>query len=260
VLLEDKTIFLDPTLETCSFGDLPSDDENRQVLLFKEDKYEIQNTPLYPAQHNLTRQILALKINSNETITAKKNIFSQGMYEQAQRYWLLYTPPQLIEEALKEKIQDISIGATLDQYNIENLGNLNTPVILDYTFRGPEYFTIAGNLRIMPQLASLDAALVAKDRRIYPIDFSVLDTREAVLEVEIPDNFVIKYIPDSVTEDSQWLKFIVEYSYKDNKLSFRQKMVLKKTVVSELDYSNFKALFEKLAKKIKQRVILERTK
>ncbi|MFA5411522.1 MAG: DUF3857 domain-containing protein [Candidatus Omnitrophota bacterium] len=258
--LEDKIIFLDPTAETCSFGDLPAGDQERQVLLIKEDKYEIENTPLYPAGHNLTRQTLALKVNSDETLTGRKSVFTQGIYGQGQRYWLLYTPPQLVEEVLKEKIQGISIGAVLGRYNIENLGDLNKPVVLDYEFRGTEYFISAGNLRVMPELSGLDTSLVAKDRRIYPLDFGVPDSREMVFEIEIPDNFVIKYIPDSVSEDTAWLSFIVEYSRKKNKLLFRQKIELKKTTVSTADYPDFKVFFEQLAKKIKQRVILEKVK
>ena len=43
VQLKDKIVFLDPTCSTCSFGDLPASDQARQVLVFKEDNYEIQN-------------------------------------------------------------------------------------------------------------------------------------------------------------------------------------------------------------------------
>src|SRR4030042_6494569 len=62
VSLEDKLIFLDATSETCSFGDLPEDDQSRQVLLFKEDGYKIEGTPLYPAGQNLLKQSLRMKV------------------------------------------------------------------------------------------------------------------------------------------------------------------------------------------------------
>ena len=258
VSVKDKIIFVDPTAETCSFGDLPADDQGRQVLIFKDDGYKIQNTPLFPAEHNLIKQYLKIKINRDETIAAEKSIFSYGMYDQGQRFWMLYTPPELIQESLKEKIQAVSIGATLDSYNIKNLDDLNTPVILNYAFRGLEYSTIAGKTRIMPQLVSLDTSLVAKDKRKYPIAFPVLDNKETIFEIEIPGNCVIKYMPPSITEDSPWLKFMVEYNQKNNKIYFIEKIELKKNIISQEDYPTFKALFEGLAKKIKQRIILEK--
>ena len=256
--LEDKVVFLDPTAETCPLGDLPAADQDRQVLLFKEDGYKIEATPFYPAAHNMLRQLLYMKINSDEAITAKKDVFTYGLFDQAQRYWLLYTQPELIREALKEKIQDISIGAKLLKYDIENLGDLNKPVVLRYDFKGGEYFTSAGDLRILPQLAGLDTSLIAKDERRYPIDFVSLDSRENSFSVEIPDSFVIKYIPESISEESTWLKVELEYNYRGNQLSFRQRSELKKRLVLASEYPEFKNFFEGLARKIKQRIVLER--
>ena len=256
--LEDRVVFLDPTAQTCSFGDLPTGGQGRKVLVFTEEGYKIQDTPLYPAEHNLARQNLKIKLNYDETINGERDIFTYGVYDQSQRYWLLYTPPELIGDALKEKIQEISIGSTLDKYSIKNLDNLNEPVVLSYTFKGPEYTTSAGNLRIMPQLAVTNTSMVAKDKRKYPIDFDILESKEIIFEIEIPQNFVIKYMPDNVNQDSQWLKFIVEYSYKNNKIYFRQKTELKKTAVSEEEYPGFKKFLESLAKQIKQRIVLEK--
>jgi hypothetical protein len=260
VLVKDKIIFLDPTASTCAFGDLPASDQARRVLIFKEDTYEIQDTPLHSASRNLIRQYIDIDINPDESISSQKIISSLGVYDQAQRYWLLYTQPQLIEETLKEKIQDISIGAKLITYNIKNLNDLNIPVELSYKFYGPEYFTSAGNLKIMPQLAGLDASLVAKEKRRYAIDFGILDTKETVFEIKIPRNFIIKYIPANLSESSPWLDFNVEYKNEGAKLYFKQKTQLKKTVISENEYAAFKSFFEAIAKKIKQRIILEKIK
>jgi tetratricopeptide (TPR) repeat protein len=259
VALKDRIVFLDPTAETCPFGDLPSMDQGRGVLIYKEEGYEIGRTPLFAAQHNLVSQRTNIKVKSDESITAARDIISTGIYDQSQRSWLLYTQPKLIEQSLQSKIQGFSIGAKLEKYHIENLDNLNTPVYLSYSFQGPEYFTSAGNLRVMPQLASFDEIyLVAKDKRKYAIDFSILDAKESILTVEIPPNFVVKYLPQSIVKDSPWLKCMVEYYIKDNRISFKQWTELKKTEVTANEYSDFKSLLEDLAKKAKERVVLER--
>ncbi len=258
LVLENKIIFLDPTAETCSFGDLPSGDQGRKVLIFKDNIYELGNTPVYPAQHNLNRQLVNLKITPDETLSATKTIYTQGIYDQGQRYWLLYTQPELVAEILKKKIQDVSIGALLDNYSANNLDDLNSPVVLTYSFKGPEYFTSAGILRIMPQLANLDVSLVAKDRRKYPIDLEILDTKEVEIEIELPPGLKVKYLPAGISEDNAWIKFNVEYKYKNNKIYFHQIAESKKNMISENEYPMFKEFFESLAKKVKQRIILEK--
>lgn len=260
VSLEGKTVFLDPTAQTCSFGDLPPVDQRRRVAVFKEDGYLIQETPLYEAAHNLIRQALSININPDETIAAEKSVFSHGVYDQAQRYWLLFTPPELIEQTLTEKIQEVSIGAKLKSYNIANLNDLNEPVVLSYAFQGPEYLTMGGDLRILPQLADVDSSLVAKEKRDFAIDFGFLDAKETVTEIQIPANFTVRYLPQDIDEDNQWLKFKVAYSHKGNKIIFRQDAELKQTVIPVTEYADFKSFFAGLAKKVKQRIILEKVK
>jgi tetratricopeptide (TPR) repeat protein len=260
VSLEGKIIFLDPTAETCPFGDLPDADQDRKVFICQEDDYKIADTPLFAPAHNLVKQVTRIKINKDESMSGEKEIFTYGIYDQGQRYWLLYTQPELIEAQLKEKIQDFSIGAKLKDYSIENLDDLNKPVVLRYSFNGPEYFTAAGQLRIMPQLTGLDTSLVAKERRTYPIDFGILDSKEVVFEIEIPEGFSVKYIPANVAEDSPWMKFSAQYERREKVLSFRQKIEFKKNMVSESEYAPFKDFYESLAKKIKQRVVLEKGK
>lgn len=260
VRMNEKIIFIDPTAETCSFGDLPADDQNRRVLMFPESGYSIADTPLYPAEHNLIRQEAQVKITADENVVAKKTISSLGIYDQAQRYWLVYTPPQLVEESLKEKIQEFSIGAKLNSYSIDNLDDLNFPVVLNYEFTGNEYFTEAGDLRIMPQLSRLDTGFIAKERRNYPIDFNILDSKETVYVIEIPKNFTVKYLPDSITRDSKWVKFISEYAQKNNRLYFSQRIDAKVSLINQDEYSDFKNFFESLVKETKQRIVLEKKK
>lgn len=253
-----ELVFLDPTAETCSFGDLPVDDQARRALVCKEEGFLIRETPFYPASHNLIQQGLKLTLNSDESVTGEKTTVTRGMYDQTQRYWLLYTPPELIESALREKIQDVSIGATLVDYDIENRANPDKPLVLRYSFKGPEYATAAGRLRILPQLVYLDTSLVAKESRQYPIDFAVLDTKEISYEIEIPPDFSVRYIPEDVKAESPWLKVAVAYSRKGRAIRLTQKMELKRQYVTREEYPAFKEFFEGLAKKIKQRIVLER--
>lgn len=255
--LGGKDYILDPTAETCSFADLPPQDQDRGILVIKENTFEIRKSPLFEPGHNLVKQLTQLKVNNDESINVNKQVFVRGEYDQAQRYWLLYTPPELIEESLKERIQSFSIGAKLIKYDIQNLGDLNTPVVLTYEFSGQEYFTRAGLLRIMPQLTGIDTSIVAKAQRKYPIEFISLDSKENILELQLPAGFKVKYLPQSIAEESPWLDFSAEYRVSADKISFVQKNKVKKPVIGIGEYAQFKQFYESLAKKIKQRVVLE---
>lgn len=168
--------------------------------------------------------------------------------------------PELIKEQIAAKAQEVSIGARLESYKVKNLNDLNKPVELSYKFRGPEYLVNGGNLRIMPQVGTLDTNLVAKDSRRYPIDFGFLDTKELELNLLLPGNFMIKYMPEDIKKDSPWMKFEASYRSEGRKLIFKQKLEVKKNKIPEGEYPAFKAFFENLAKSLKQRAVLERRK
>ncbi len=258
VELDGKYIFLDPTLETCPFRDLPLDDQDRKVLIFKEDGFDIQTTPLFAAEHNRIERKLKIEIDEGENIHALREVFSFGFYNQMQRAWLLYTQPEMIRQVLEEIIQEISIGSKLKEYKIENLENLNKSVILRYTFQGPEYWTEAGNLRILPQLASLDNSIAAKESRDYPIDLELFDTEELYFEITFPSTFKIKYLPKGFLVKNQWLEFNCHYSHQGNTIYFRQMRILKKKEINVLEYPEFKKFYQNLLRQIKQRIVLER--
>jgi tetratricopeptide (TPR) repeat protein len=260
VLIEGEIVFLDPTAETCSFGDLPPADYDRKVLVIKEDGFAIKNTPLYPASHNLSQQYFKVKVNQDETIDVEKTIYTQGVYQQGQRYWLLYTPPELIGQQLQEKIQEVSIGAKLDGYRAKNASDLDKPVSLSYNFKGPEYFTSAGLLRIMPQLSVIDRKLVSREKRRYPIELEFLDSLETDFEFIMPEDLAVKYMPDNISEDNPWLALKVEYGQKGNAIYFKQRAQFKKDTITQGEYPDFKKSFEELSKKIKQRIVLEKLK
>ena len=260
VKFQGRLVFLDPTAETCSFDDLPPGDQERKVFICGSEGYKIENTPLYPADHNRIRQSADIKINADESIVAEKSVFSFGVYDQSQRYWLLYTMPELVKEEISARAQEVSIGAKLESYKIKNLNDLNKPLELSYRFAGPEYLINGGNLRIMPQVGTLDTGLVAKDSRRYPIDFGFLDTKTVELNLSLPENFVIKYMPEDINKDSPWMRFEASYRTDGKRLVFKQNLELKKTEIAQKDYPAFKAFFENLAKALKQRTVFERKK
>lgn len=258
VELDGALVFMDPTAETCSFGDLPVGDQGRRVLVIKDNGYAIETIPLFPAERNAVRQEFRLALEPDEGLSGEKRIASQGIYDQSQRYWLLYTIPQQVEDTITAALQGISTGARLLEYRAEHVAELGLPVILHYRFSGPEFFVTGGPLRIMPQLGSLDASLVAKDKRAYPLEFGYLDTRETEYRIALPAGYSTRYIPETFLEDSPWMKMSGVYERKPHEIVFRQRIETKKVAVSREEYGRFKAFYETLLRRLKQRIILEK--
>lgn len=255
-----KLIFMDPTAETCSFGDLPAADQDRTVLVIKENGYEIARTPLYPTSHNTVSQRLSLVIGADEGISGERAVSSSGVYDQAQRYWLLYTIPDMVKDTIAGKIQEFSIGARLDGYVVENLNELDTPLVLRYSFTGPEFMIPAGPLRILPGFAGIDMSAVAKAARTYPIFYPVLDQKDVETAISLPPGYAVRYLPKPVHEENEWISYSARYDTQGQKLVFRQSSVLRRRTITQEEYPAYKSFIEQMGLRVKQRVVLERKK
>jgi hypothetical protein len=258
VRIDREDIFLDPTASTCALGDLPADDQGREVIVFQDDGYNIQTTLLYPAQHNKLVQDTNIKIGSDEAMTAQRGIFTYGNYDQMQRAWLLYTPPDLIFQSLEERIQSFCVGGQLIRYNVKHADDLNTPSVLEYAFSGRDYWARAGSLRILPPLVDIDTSLVAKQERRYPIDLSIPQAKMAELDIELPAEFKVKYLPDDIIRESPWISASVKYTEKANVIHFIQNVQVNKPEVTPQEYKEFKEFLEDFSRQAQQRIILEK--
>jgi len=255
--IDNQMVFLDPTGETVSFGDLPRADQDRKVLVFLKDRWRILKTPLFIPAHNRTKVDMKITINDDESILAERDIFTFGCYDQAQRWWLKYTKPILYEEVLKEKIHKISPGSRLLDYEIDNIDNINEPIRLTYRFAGTEYLVKAGKARIISQLGDISLSVVAKDERQYNIDFGALDEKERHIQIILPAHLKVRFLPESIRYVTRWIEFVNQYNYSDNAINFSQKARLKKRVVRKEEYAEFKDVLEEISKKINQCIVLE---
>ena len=261
VEIAGEYIFLDPTAETVPFGDLPSADQARKVLVIFEDKYQIMTTPDFNSEHNLLESDMSIKINPDESITANRAIFSSGIYEQAQRYWLIYTQPSLIEESIKGKVQEFSPNGRLIDYKIENARDLDRPIVFNYSFVGDDFLVRAGRARILPGLSEgIDVSNVVKEKRNYPLYFGQLSQTQGAVKIDIPKKLRVKYLPESERVDNEWIKFSVDYKLAGDTLECFSKQAAKKKYIPVSEYQQYKNFIEGLARKLNQAIILEEVK
>ncbi len=258
VELGGKLIFLDITAEVCPFGDLPEDDQQRRVLVFKPDKYEIFQIPLFAPDKNRVEYKTDIKLDSLENIFCLRKVSTFGQFDQGQRFLLRYTPENLVEQGIKEKIQDIALSGKLIKYNYENRDDLNQPIRLVYEFEGKNFLSSAGPARILPQFGRVDTSIVAKDKRDYPLELGLPAENISLINIMLPDSLSIKYVPENIENRTQWMDYSISYDLENNYLRIRQKQVLKTRQVPQKDYADFKKFLEELAISLNQHVVLEK--
>jgi len=257
VELDGRLIFLDPTAETTSFGDLPNGDQGRKVLVFYGDRYEIVKTPVFESSHNRVIKEMSITLNGGETLSAERNIRTFGVYDQSQRYWLKYTKPVKIKEQLEKKVNSITPQAKLKKHEISDVLNMNEPCVLRMEFEGKDYLKKAGNFRLLPQWGGIGTSLVSKEKRKYPVKSRFSSEELVRSEIKFPGNWDVKFIPEEIKEDNEWFLYSRKFNVKDKTIIYEEKTVSKGKDIDVSDYGRYRKIILDLNQKTRNQVVLE---
>jgi transglutaminase-like putative cysteine protease len=253
-----EPVFMDATGPTVSWRDLPVGDQGRMTLVFFKDKYGLRRTPLFASEHNKIATTMKIVVNADESITAERQVDARGFYQQAQRSWLKFTMPTLIEEDMGRKARTIAPGAVLKNYVIKNVDDMDKPILFSYTFAAPQYLRKAGSTRVMDPLGGADVSWVVKESRRYPMEFDALQAEATTIEVELPAHLAVKYLPKPAQAQTKWFDFSNRYEkIGKNVVRFTSLARTKTRDISAQEYPAYKKALEATAFSSDQQVIIE---
>jgi hypothetical protein len=255
-----ELIFMDPTSEVTPFREVPLADQKRKVMVFLDDKWLLTEIP--ENKENRINYLMDISLEPSEDAVISRTLTSQGFFSSSHRYYLRHTHPALIKEDIQKKMTQISSLSRLLDYKIMNVDGLNESPVLSYKFKAAKFLNPAGNLRIISKLdqIGLDHNLISKEQRNFPLDFEAIFTKEAKVEIGLPKNLKVKYLPRSKNLENQWFNLKVSYKKYSDHVDFYQSFATKKRFVDKADYQKFKKQFEAALYLLREEIILEKSK
>ncbi|MFH2083759.1 MAG: DUF3857 domain-containing protein [Candidatus Omnitrophota bacterium] len=257
VEIDGQIIFMDPTAETCSFGDLPGGDQGRKTLVFFDDRYEIIETPVFGSAENRVSKEMTVKVEEDESISATREVLTKGISDQGQRYWLKYTKPVKIKEQLEKAVNAITPDASLLKYELPDIENMNEPCRLRMMFTGMDYLKKAGGIRLAPQWGGVDTALVAKEERKYPVKASLPSEESVETRLILPPSWKAVFIPEDINEENKWFSMNRQFRLSGSELIYTEKTVTNNEDVTPEDYKKYRALMFDLHRRTRSQAVFE---
>ncbi len=256
--LGQDLIFMDPTSETTPFLDIPLADQERPVMVFFDDSWLITETS--QDKDNEVAYEMDIVLNGQENATILRKVSTKGFFAAGYRWYLKYTHPVILEEDIQKKMVEISSLSRLINYEFKNVDDFDKDPMLTYSFEAEKFLNPAGNLRIVPVLdqIDLDHNLIGKEKRNFPIDFEGLYTKAGKIQIILPKDMKVKYLPSSTTLENPWFKLKVDYAGRDEYINFYQEFSIKKRFVVQKDYEEFKKHLEDCLYLLREEIILEK--
>jgi len=225
---EGEHLFIDPVAENYRFDYLSSSDQNRDVLIFNDEKVVFAKTLLAKPEENAYYSQSQTKIGLDGSIECEVKNFGFGGKEASLRSFIIKNRPTKIKESLEERVNEISSGAKLLTYAHSNPLNFKERFGLNFKYNAKDYCKKAGDILIfdVPEIWKSCPDTGKKDRR-YPIVVWNNSYNKDEVEFNVPEGYKLYHLPEPVEIINQYFEFRSSYRQEGEKIFYQGELIKK---------------------------------
>jgi hypothetical protein len=255
VEIEDALILLDATEKYSSPNILPVRDLNWYGRLIRKEGTSAE-VDLMPKNLSKENHNISYKINDNGTIAGK----IRTQYTDYNALNFRQTKISLAKETYVEELENKRNSIDIEDYVRDNDLDVSKPIIESYSFNGNNSAEIiGGKIYVAPLLFLTSNENPFKlEKREYPIDFSFPFQEKFLINVEIPQGYIVESIPKSVNmvtgDEIGSFKYLS--STVENKIQVSITFEIHTAIVGADYYEVIKDFYQKVIDKQNEKIVL----
>lgn len=261
VAIEKERIyhFIDPVAENYRIDYLPSSDQNRDVLIFKDQQTTFGRTPLAKPEENTFHSQQKIKIGADGSIEGEIKDSVSGDTEASWRSFFIDYSPTEIKEAFEKSIDKISPGANLVEYIHSDPLNFKERFVVTTKYYAQGYCIKAGDILLfqVPEIKQ-DCAATGKKERRYPIIFWTNYYRKDEVEFNISEDYEVYNLPEPVEVINQCFEFRSNYRREDEKIFYQGEFIKKAIRITPEEYLDYHKFCHVMEKSFKRDVLFKK--
>jgi hypothetical protein len=253
--------FLDPVAESYRFDDLPAMDRNRDVLVFRDQKFVFDKTSLAKPEENAYHSRSQVKIGLDGSIECEAKEFAVGGREASLRSFFINNRPTKIKESLEERVDDISSGAKLLQYAHSNPLNFKETFQLNFNYKAQDYCKKAGGILIfdVPEIWK-GCPATGKNGRRYPIVVWNNSYSKDQVEFNVPEGHEVYHLPEPLEIKNQYFEFRSSYRQEGDKIIYQGEFIRKALRIPSEEYVSYQTCCHGMEKSFNRSVLFMQRK
>jgi len=256
IRFDGKIFYVDPTSETYRFPFLRIDDNGVKAVNYI--KKEIGYTGIAAPDNNQKISELTMKFNGNgDAKCIIKNSYS-GPYEAQIRNSWRNIKKQDTAKVMQDYVSSISPSAVFKNFIISDLIDLNVPTKMEIQFTADNMWENAGDLFIV-QIPAIEKNFreIGLEKRKYDICYPSTSRRVNNIKITFPENFEIKYYPDNLNIENEFVKFSGEFKVDGNVIEYNEIFDVKQRVIPASKYSEYKKNLQNISEFAKNRIFVK---
>jgi hypothetical protein len=255
--VENQIILLDATNKYSLPGVLPIRDLNWFGRIIR-DNGSSTTVSLTPQKKSIDAITLMGLINKEGEITGKvrKKHYDYNAFAFRNNY------NGISKESFIEKLEKENLGLEIEEYEVQNSGNLNEPIVENYSFKSTNSVEIIGDkLYISPLLYfSFKENPFKQEQRQYPVDFVYPNQDNFKISLAIPEGYTVESLPESkvIAMPDNYARFSYEISKNNNQIQISYILDINKVVIENNYYDSLKDFFKELVNKNNEHIVLKK--
>jgi len=161
-------------------------------------------------------------------------------------------------ESLENKMNKIEIS----DYKRENEEEMKLPVIEAFSFSGSDLCDVMGDKIFFSPIIFFATKKnpFNQEKREYPVDFEFPFQDKYIVNIEIPDGYVLESLPSpsNVQTDDKQLGFVYNISSSGNKVQLMFVMDINTSIVTATNYPALKDFYKKMIEKQNEKIVLKK--
>ncbi|MFK8101926.1 MAG: DUF3857 domain-containing protein [Saprospiraceae bacterium] len=255
-MVDGKPMFLDTNNKYRPIGYPRFNALNRRGWILKENS---QAWIDIPAQSGSDVYLVTAKLDADGTLAGMMQGVYQGYAGVSERRRFKKNG-----EHWKNRLIDKYPEVKIDSVKFENFDNVYKPFKDEIHWRIPEAAQVSGDLiYISPAwFSDFSENPFKQEKRAYPVDIGYPLKEQLVVNLELPEGYVVEDLPEPVNlalpnKGGKFQYFIKE---KNGTLQLVSKLSLKQLVFEPSEYEGLKKIFDVLVEKHSEQLVLKKVK
>ena len=243
----EEYIFLDATDKETLYGIPTAFIQGKEALYDEGDSYKIIPVPIVPAERNEILEQVKLKIEKDKLVGLGKIEFNG--YNRSR---ILLRIGDATNKTRFEMIKSLVLKGNnkfnLKDYTEENIKDRDKPYQINYNFDLGNYIVKVDKEMYVNLFLDkpLEKVIIEKDRSAK-FEFEHLNYINAQYELDIPLNYMVKYLPKNFSLDNDYIKADIVYEVKNDTIFLNLSLKQKKLMLDKPDFE----LWNKMIKDLK---------
>jgi hypothetical protein len=256
VHLDGRIFYLDSTATDYRYPYFRSDDHG--VIADNTMLGTLKPVPLPPPEDNAVYITRKIELSADGTTRIDFESTQNGSSEASFRGSARSMKAEEYEKQIRQQVSALTADYVLEIATHSDPLDFSAPFKARSAYVLNRFATKSGRYMIFSiPFFEMTFPEVSLEKRHYNIEYNTSRLRTDQVEIKIPENFNVKYLPPALRIQSPYVEFEIIYDQQGKNINILRKLAFPRRIVPVEDYFTYKADLEKIAHATKQKIFLE---